>query len=58
MMALRAANTTLDTSLLRLVVLLYCKLLRASSQTQIFDLLGRVSRSKALDHLPISREPV
>ena len=41
----RATNTTLDTSLLRLVVLLYCLRLRVSSPTQIFDLLGAVSRS-------------
>ena len=42
---LRPANTTLDTSLLRLVVLLYCLRLRASSQPQTFGLLGRVSDS-------------
>ena len=42
---LRAVNTTFDTSLLRLIVLLYCLRLRVSSPTQIFDLLGGVSRS-------------
>ena len=37
-----AVNTTLDTSLFRLVVRLYCLRLHASSQTQTFGLLGRV----------------
>ena len=51
--AFRAANTTLDTSLLRLVVRLYCLRLRlarpgASSQSQIYDLLGCVSGSNTL----------
>ena len=45
---LRAANTTLDTSLLRLVVLLYCLRLHASSRTQTLGLLGSVSSSKRL----------
>lgn len=40
-----AANTSLDTSLLRLVVLLCCLQLRASSQPQTCGLLGRVIRS-------------
>ncbi len=34
--ALRAADTTLDTSLFRLVVLLYCLQLHASSRPQTF----------------------
>ncbi len=41
----RAANTTLDTSLFRLVVLLYCLQLHASSRPQTFGLLGGVNRS-------------
>ena len=41
----RATNTTLDTSLFRLVVLSYCLRLHASSQTQICDLLGGVNCS-------------
>ncbi len=45
---LRAADASLDTSLLRLVVLLYCLRRRVSSQTQIFDLLGSASRSYSL----------
>lgn len=43
---LRPAHTTLDTLLLRLVVLLYCLRLCAASPSQAFGLLGRVSGSK------------
>ena len=43
---LRPANTASDTLLFRLVVPQYCLRLRASSQPQIFDLLGGVSGSK------------
>lgn len=44
---LRPANTTLDTSLLCLVVHLYCQWLGASPPAQIKDLLGGVRGSKS-----------
>ena len=44
---LRVTNTTLDTSLLCLVVLAYCLRLLGSSQSQTYGLLDGVSASKA-----------